>query len=239
MIESTPDAQVAFMAELRRESAQLDYRRWAAMLQVLDTERVRIEREVEPQQQDLALAAVRSVIAQANGWSEHQVAGRIHEAETARDDLPTVWKAFSTGKIDAARMSVIANGAWKLTKQRFIERLDARSVAYAATHTVAELRRWVKRFIARHEPDEVEKRYEDIVTERSVTIHHHEDGTGDLFAENLPSYVLAGIDQRLDHAAKSLSEDDRTLHQRRADLLVDALDHIDPDNEPARTPNLA
>ncbi|MFD1858604.1 HNH endonuclease signature motif containing protein [Aeromicrobium camelliae] len=239
MIESTPDAQVAFMAGLRRESAQLDYRRWAAMLEFLDAETARIEREVAPQQQDLALAAVRSVVAQANGWSEHQAASRIHEAETARDDLPNVWKAFGEGEIDAARVSVIANGAWKLTQARSIEKLDARSVAYAATHTVGELRQWVKRFIARHEPDEVEKRYEDIVAERSVTIHHDEDGTGSLYAENLPSYVLAGIDQRLDHAAKSLTDDDRTLHQRRADLLVDALDHIDPDNEPARTPNLA
>ncbi|MFD1859026.1 hypothetical protein [Aeromicrobium camelliae] len=48
---------------------------------------------------------------------------------------------------------------------------------------------------------------------------------------------MAGIDQRLDHAAKSLTDDGRTLHQRRADLLVDALDYIDPDNDPARTSN--
>ncbi|RQN02808.1 hypothetical protein EHW97_12305, partial [Aeromicrobium camelliae] len=72
MIESTPDAQVAYMAGLRRESAQLDYRRWAAMLEFLDAETARIEQEGEAQQQDLALAAVRSVVAQANGWSEHQ-----------------------------------------------------------------------------------------------------------------------------------------------------------------------
>ncbi|WP_279432351.1 HNH endonuclease signature motif containing protein [Aeromicrobium phragmitis] len=141
--------------------------------------------------------------------------------------------------MDAARVSAIAACAWKLTRERSIEKLDARSVAYAATHTVSELRRWVKRFIARHEPEETEKRYAEIVAERSVTIHHDEDGTGSLYAENLPSYVLAGIDRRLDHAAKSLTEDDRTLAQRRADVFVDALDHIDPDNEPARGTNLA
>ncbi|RLV56347.1 HNH endonuclease, partial [Aeromicrobium phragmitis] len=117
--------------------------------------------------------------------------------------------------------------------------LDRQVVSYAATHTTGELRQWMRRFIARVEPDEVEKRYEDIVAERSVTIHHDEDGTGSLYAENLPSYVLAGIDQRLDHAAKTATEDDRTLAQRRADVFVDALDHIDPNNEPARTPNLA
>ncbi|RLV51306.1 DUF222 domain-containing protein, partial [Aeromicrobium phragmitis] len=78
------------------------------MLDFLDAERARIEREVEAQQRDLAFAAVRSVVAQANGWSEHQVASRIHEAETARDALPNVWKAFSTGEIDAARVSAIA-----------------------------------------------------------------------------------------------------------------------------------
>ncbi|RQN01687.1 DUF222 domain-containing protein, partial [Aeromicrobium camelliae] len=239
MIGETSDQRLTFMGELQVERARTEHRIWAEMLQFLDTERARIEREVEPQQQDLALAAVRSAMAQANGWSEHQVSNRIHEAETARDDLPNVWKAFSTGEIDAARVSVLANGAWKLTKERSIARLDARSVAYAATHTVGELRQWVKRFIARHEPVEVEKRYEDIVAERSVTIHHDDDGTGSLYAENLPSYVLAGIDQRLDHAAKSLSEDNRTIAQRRADLLVDALDHIDLDNEPARTPNMA
>ncbi|RQN02668.1 DUF222 domain-containing protein, partial [Aeromicrobium camelliae] len=239
MIGETSDQRLTFMGELQVERARTEHRIWAEMLKFLDAERVRIEREVAPQQQDLALAAVRSVVAQANGWSEHQAAGRIHEAETARDDLPNVWTAFSEGTLDAARVSVIANGAWKLTKKRSIQRLDARSVAYAATHTVGELRRWVKRFIARVEPDEVEKRHEDIVAERSVTIHHDEDGTSSLYAENLPSYVLAGIDQRLDHAAKSLTDDDRTLHQRRADLFVQALDHIAPDNDPARTPAMA
>ncbi|RLV51365.1 hypothetical protein D9V41_17230, partial [Aeromicrobium phragmitis] len=44
---------------------------------------------------------------------------------------------------------------------------------------------------------------------------------------------------RLDHAAKTATDDDRTIAQRRADFFVDALDHIDPDNEPARTPNMA
>ncbi|RQN02926.1 DUF222 domain-containing protein, partial [Aeromicrobium camelliae] len=239
MIGETSDQRIAELGVLQVERARSEYRVWSATLRILDAETARVEREVEAQQRDLALAAVRSVVAQANGWSEHQAASRIHEAETARDDLPTVWAAFSEGTLDAARVSVIANGAWKLTKQRSIQRLDARSVAYAATHTVGELRQWVKRFIARHEPDEVEKRYEDTVAERSITIHHHEDGTGDLVAENLPSYVLAGIDQRLDHAAKAITDDDRTLHQRRADLFVEALDHIGPDNEPARTPNMA
>ncbi|RLV51308.1 HNH endonuclease, partial [Aeromicrobium phragmitis] len=89
--------------------------------------------------------------------------------------------------------------------------LDRQVVSYAATHTTGELRQWMRRFIARVEPDEVEKRYEDIVAERSVTIHHDEDGTGSLYAENLPSYVLAGIDQRLDHAAKTATDDDRTI----------------------------
>ncbi|WP_293784901.1 HNH endonuclease signature motif containing protein [uncultured Aeromicrobium sp.] len=239
MIESSSDARVGFVAELRRENARAEYRRWAATLEYLDAETARIEREIEPQQRELAVAAARSVVAQANGWSEHQVTARLHEAETARDELPNVWAAFGDGVLDAARVSIIASGAWKLTKARSIERLDCRAVDYAATHTTGELRQWVKRFIARVEPDEVEKRYEDIVAERSVTIHHHDDGTGDLNAENLPSYVLAGIDQRLDHAAKAVTEDERTIAQRRADLFVDALDHIDPHNEPARTPNLA
>ncbi len=69
-------------------------------------------------------------------------------------------------------MSVIATGAWKLTRAWWIERLDARAVAYAATHTVGELRRWMKRFIARVEPDELQQRDEDIIVERSVTIDH-------------------------------------------------------------------
>ncbi|WP_293785397.1 HNH endonuclease signature motif containing protein [uncultured Aeromicrobium sp.] len=239
MVGGTSDDRLTVMGVLQAERARAEYRVWAAMLEFLDAERVRIERDVEPRLRELETAAVRSVIAQANGWSEDQAASRIHEAETARDDLPTVWKAFGDGEIDAARVSVIAAGAWKLTKQRSIGRLDARAVAYAATHTVGELRRWIKRFIAQVEPDEVEKRYEDIVAERRVTIHHDEDGTGSLYAENLPSYVLAGIDQRLDYAAKSLTDDDRTIAQRRADLFVDALDHIDPENEPARVPNLA
>ncbi|RLV54515.1 DUF222 domain-containing protein, partial [Aeromicrobium phragmitis] len=239
MIESTRDARVGGLAGLRRERALAEFRQWNATLDLLDAETARIERELEPRARELEVAAVRSVIAQANGWSEHQLAARLHEAETARDDLPAVWAAFGDGELDAARVSIIAAGAWKLTEERSVEKLDRQVVSYAATHTTGELRQWMRRFIARVEPDEVEKRYEDIVAERSVTIHHDEDGTGSLYAENLPSYVLAGIDQRLDHAAKTTNDDDRTLAQRRADVFVDALDHIDPENEPARGPSLA
>ncbi|WP_166376119.1 DUF222 domain-containing protein, partial [Aeromicrobium phragmitis] len=87
----------------------------------------------------------------------------LHEAETARDDLPAVWAAFGNGQLDAARVSIIAAGAWKLTEERSVKKLDRQVVAYAATHTTGELRQWMRRFIARVEPDETEKRYEDIV----------------------------------------------------------------------------
>ncbi|RLV55128.1 DUF222 domain-containing protein [Aeromicrobium phragmitis] len=114
MIESSSDVRVGLVAELRRANALAEYRRWSGMLEYLDAETARIERELEPRARELEIAAVRSVIAQANGWSEHQLAARLHEAETARDDLPAVWAAFGDGELDAARVSIIAAGAWKL-----------------------------------------------------------------------------------------------------------------------------
>jgi hypothetical protein len=93
-------------------------------------------------------------------------------------------------------------------------------VTYAETHTTTQLRQWVRRFIARVEPDEHEQRAEDARKSRRVDAWHDEDGMGFLGAR-LTSFALAAIDKRLTKEAHALGADDpRTMQQRRADLLA-------------------
>ena len=56
------------------------------------------------------------------------------------------------------------------------------------------------------EPEHSAERYGTAYTERSVRVSHHEDGTGDLYGNNLPSVVLADIEDRLDREAKAIGE---------------------------------
>ena len=106
---------------------------------------------------------------------------------------------------------------------------------------MGELRSWLKRRVATAEPEHAAERYEDTYAERSIRVSHHDDGTGDLYANHLPSIVLADIEARLDRSAKAITDpdDDRNLDQKRADLFVGALTEVDPARDGAKAPAVA
>jgi len=231
MIIATADDGLAELADLRQEVATAEFRRLSKTLACLDGF-------------DAAgweFAAKVSTVAQASGWSENQVRNRVCEAQTVRDRLPECWAAFSQGRLDGMRVGEIGRQAGKLVHDRSFERLDARASAYGQTHTCSELRSWLKRRIAMLEPEHSAERYEDAVAERSVRVSHHEDGTGDLYANGLPSVVLADIEGRLDREAKRLNDpdDERTLDQKRADLFAGALTEVDASRDRAAAPTVA
>ena len=93
-------------------------------------------------------------------------------------------------------------------------------MAYAQSHTVPELRRWLRRFVQRVEADLALERAERARDDRRVEIQHGDDGMAVLWAL-LPSPAAAAIARRLAHEAKALGADDpRTTPQRMADLLA-------------------
>ena len=166
------------------------------------------------------IATIALEIGAATGLSEHQVHRRLSAAERVRESAPQTWLAFESGSIDASRVLVISDAIDKLKREESIVRLDQRVIVYAETHTLAELRRWLKRFIARVEADLHAERADEERAKRGVHVEHGDDGMSWLSAY-LPAFMATAIDNRLTKEAKALgADDDRNTQQRRADLLA-------------------
>ncbi len=98
--------------------------------------------------------------------------------------------------------------------------LDDRVIDYAASHTVAQLKSWLKRFVAHNEPDH--DRAASAFERRSVYLDPDEDGMTWLHAL-IHTTDAVRIDSLLTGLAKQTSEPDCTLEQRRADVFADLL----------------
>ena len=155
--------------------------------------------------------------------SARSVQNRLHAARTVRDELPAVWAAHCTGRIDSWRLSIIAASVYRLQLPESVSALDAKVVPYAVSHTPTQLKAWLRRFVARTEPEQVVERRKHDLEHRSVYFDHDDDGVSWLHA------MMSGedgvlLDRELTLAAKAAGEgDDRTLPQARADVLVDRL----------------
>ena len=124
-----------------------------------------------------------------------------------------------------SRSRLIAETAWTLTRASSRAALDERGGDYAATHTPAQLRQWLRRFVLRIEPDAATERRKASVADRSVHVQPTDDGMAWLTAL-LRAEDAALLDRELTLAAKAAraSDDDgqrRTLRQARLDVLVD------------------
>lgn len=168
---------------------------------------------------DVAMRSIPLEIAVATGWSEHQAQNRIFAARRVRSDAPATWLAFTAGRIDAARVTAISSALDQLTLAASKAALDQSVVAYAETHTVGELRGWLKRFVASIEPELAADRATAEREARSVRVSHVDDAMAWVMAY-VPSVAATAIEKRLDHAARMMTDDDRTLDQRRADLFM-------------------
>ena len=155
--------------------------------------------------------------------SSRSVQNRMHAARTVRDELPAVWAAHCLGRIDSWRVSLIAATAFRLQLPESASALDAKVVPYAVSHTPAQLKAWLRRFVARTEPEQVIERRKHDLEQRSVYFDHDDDGVSWLHAMMSGEDAVL-LDRDLTLAAKaSAQSDDRTLPQARADVLVDRL----------------
>ncbi|WP_369797575.1 DUF222 domain-containing protein [Aeromicrobium sp. Root472D3] len=205
-----------------RERARAEAREVVAMLHFRDVESDRIDNSGEsPMRQLVERAAIALAIGEAMGFSEGQVQHRLSFADTVRDQSPTSWEAFVEGRVDLARVREIGHAIDQLKRTESVHRLDARVVEFAETHTVAELRDWLKRFVRRVEADLAIERAEAERANRYVATRHEDDSMGFLGA-HLASHELAAIADRLRREARRPADpgDERTVAQREADLLV-------------------
>ncbi len=191
------------------------------MLHYRDAEMARTAHVVPAMRRQMERAAIPLTIGEAMGLSEGQVQYRLSAADTVRDQSPTSWQAFVDGRIDLTRVRDIAATIGKLQRAESIHRLDQRVVAYAETHTGAELRQWLRRFVIRVEADLAVERADRERQDRHVSITHGDDSMGWLNAY-LASHDLAQIEALLHAGARTdvTGDDTRTTAQREADLLV-------------------
>ncbi|KAA1378566.1 HNH endonuclease signature motif containing protein [Aeromicrobium fastidiosum] len=209
------------LTDVVREQARAEARSVVAMLEFRDAEMERIALVESPMRRLVERGAIALAIGEATGLSEGQVQHRLSFSDTVRDHSPTTWNAFTDGRIDLARVREIGHTISQLKRAESVHRLDARVVEYAETHTVAELRAWLKRFVRRVEADLAVERAEDERAKRHVSVQHGDDSMGWLGAY-LASHELAAIADRLRKEARRPADpdDERTVAQREADLVV-------------------
>lgn len=211
------------LAESTRALARAEWGQWNGLLEAADRLNAEVDQVDDHFERMAKRSAIPLVLGRATGLSEGQVGSRLAVADRIRSKAPSTWVAFEAGRIDGARARELSGTIAKLRLPESWHRLDHVGLAYAETHTVAELRSWLKRFVARVEPEGFNARADDERRKRSVEIVHGDDGMSWMTLYQ-SSHVLAAIETRVAAAAKEQKigadpDDDRTMEQRRADLV--------------------
>jgi hypothetical protein len=211
------DALLDRVSVRAREQAQAEARTASAMLDFDAARRAEYEAFGKPEHRDLELSSISHELAVQMQMSVNIVQNRLHEARQVRGRTPSAWRAFLDGDIDAYRVQIISRALSALREPGSDVVLDQRVVAYAVEHTASDLRAWLKRLVARLEPEHHGDRTKDAVDERRVRINHGDDGVSELWAL-VPTAQAAAIDSMLGQAMLSKpSDDSRTNDQYMAD----------------------
>lgn len=205
-----------------RAAARAEWVQWNDIVTAADLLNEQVGQTEDYFRRMVERSAIPLTIGRLVGLSEGQVSSRLAVADRVRAHAPNTWKAFRKGRVDGARVREISHAIGKLKLANSYERLDKLGLAYAETHTVAELRSWLKRFVARVEPEGFNARADEERRRRSVQIVHGDDGMSWMTIYQ-SSHILAAAYNRIDASAKEQRlgadpDDDRTMDQRRADL---------------------
>jgi len=206
------------VAALEVERARIEARIAARMLDFDDLRRRQAEANPDPTAARLEASFSADELAVALHQPTRVVQCRLAAARRVRGRMMVTWEAFGAGRIDTHRISLIASAVDKLRRDNHaIIELDHRVASYAAVHTAAQLKGWLKRFIAKHLPDQAAAKAEK--SNRSVWLDHQDDVMSFLHVY-IPTADAVLIDAMLTEKAKKLAADDRTLDQKRADVFV-------------------
>ena len=221
-----------------REQARAEAQTTVAMLEFADARRAEYEAASPSPHHALEFSSIADELAIELQISVSVVQNRLHQARVVRGQAPSVWKAFLDGSIDAYRVQIISGALSTLRDPASPDVVDARVADYASAHTPVELRSWLKRLVARLEPDRLSERTRARLDERRVRIAHGDDGVSELWAL-LPTHQAAAIDTMLGEMLTTKPSDDgRTCDQYMADELTRRL-LTNIDGEPATQFQLA
>ena len=210
------------LTDAKRACAQAEHALWSAVLAERDARTAELDRDgsTTSMWRRMAVNRIALDIARDLHLSEPQVWRIIHAAETIRDHAPSVWVAFASGSIDASRVAIVSNALQRVQRTATRERLDVVVAGFAATHTPAELRRWLDRLVDRLEPPPLSDA-ERARARRHVRVSADHHGMS-LLQAWIPTLAGSAIERRLHAAAGQLRDDPdqpRTVAQKRADLL--------------------
>jgi len=206
------------IAALEVERARVEAKISSRMLAFQDVARAEAEKNTDPRVRDLEA----SFAAEQLGAVLHQptkiVQDRLAQTRRVRNLLPSTWLAHLSGRIDAYRVSLIAAAADKVRgNNHHLIHLDAIITAYAQTHTTAQLKGKLNRFVATYAPTGAAKAER---ARRYVSLTHGDDGMSHLHAY-IPTPDAIRIHAQLTATAKTGgSVDGRTFEQRRADAFI-------------------
>ena len=152
----------------------------------------------------------------ARAWAQGALDGRKVQAIT--DELAALADPEATAGLGSADLAGL------------LQEITAAGIDHARTHTWTQTREWLRRRILAVAPEVADRRRRRAEADRAVQITPDDDGMSQLWAL-LPSVSARQIQQALTSAAHELgSDDERSMDQRRADLLVEWL--LGPDHAP-------
>lgn len=146
----------------------------------------------------------------------------LRTARTLTTELPNTLAALAAGSISGASAQVLTEQAWALPPDA-VPGFEHTVLSRAAEQTVTQLRATARRAVIAADPATAEHRHQRALTTRRVGYYPTDDGMTAL-PVLLPAPEAQLVYGRLTAAATLLPpEDTRTLDQKRADLLIDAI----------------
>jgi uncharacterized small protein (DUF1192 family) len=147
---------------------------------------------------------------------------KLKTGRTLVRELPKTLALLTSGEISERHAQLITETAWRLDAE-LVDRFDSQVAERAADQTLSQLRQSVNRAELALDPATAQQRHTRALADRRVGFQPTDDGMAEL-----PVLVGAAEGQliftRLTAAATLLPADDiRTMDQKRADLLVDAV----------------
>lgn len=218
------DRQVIDQIRLRREAlAAMEAAEASEMLDYVDRARAAGERTGGAAQGRRRVDSAVHELSLAMTLPVPTVERRVARARRLRSTMPTVWQAWLDGRISTSAVTSIDRAATRLEHMASIVALDEIAVSRVSRLTPSQATRWLDGWVERTESTESARRHERAYADRQVSVRPLGDGMARLSAE-LAATDAAAIMQGLTATAHALpADDDRTIDQARADLLVDAL----------------
>ncbi|WP_282824987.1 HNH endonuclease signature motif containing protein [Gulosibacter sediminis] len=155
--------------------------------------------------------------------SDQLLMNKAHHAYRLMCDFEEFWEALNAGEIDHGHTRAVVRHATSLEEDQLAE-YSKLVLDYARDHTAPQTDRFASKCAARLTAAKFEEAHALEREERRVVIEHGEQGMSTLWAY-LPTVEATIIDDLLTQQARALDGDDdeRTMDQKRADLLCDTL----------------